>query len=142
MMKFDILLVDDDKLVKENIGSALEKMGNKVRVASSGEQAKSKLERDFFHVVVAEAEMHEISGMALLQYIKIHSANTAVVLLSASGNGQEAVEAMKMGAFDYLIKPITAESIHQVMNRINELFARKSKVSETETRDREVNDEA
>jgi len=119
-MKLNILLVDDDKLVNEFVGETLQRTRHDVTSVFSGEEAKKLLEQDTFDIVLTDIKMQKISGMDLLKFIKDKCPDTVVILMTAFGTVQNAVEAMKLGAFDYLVKPFSPDEIELVVNKAHD----------------------
>jgi DNA-binding NtrC family response regulator len=126
MMKLRILLVDDDKLVNEFVATTLQGTRHDVTTAFSGEEAKTILEQKTFDVVLTDIKMHKISGMDLLRSIRSNTPETVVIMITAYGTVQSAVEAMKLGAFDYLIKPSSPDEIELAINRAHEVIVLRS----------------
>jgi len=125
-MKLSVLIVDDDKLVNEFIGETLKRTRHDITTAFSGEEAMSLLEQKNYDIVLTDIKMHKISGMDLLRHIKATSPETVVIMITAYGKVKNAVEAMKLGAFDYLIKPASPDEIELAINRAHEVIALKS----------------
>ena len=125
-MKLNILLVDDDKLVNEFIGETLRRTRHNIVAAFSGEEAKQHLEQAPFDIVLTDIKMLRVSGMDLLRHVKTYTPETAVIMMTAFGTVQNAVEAMKLGAFDYLVKPFSPDEIELVISRAHEYVALRS----------------
>ena len=101
-----ILVVDDEINIREALATILEAEGYEVHAAASAEEAMSKLGEDFFQVVISDMRMDGGSGMDLLRWIRTDCPETEIILLTAYGSVEDAVEAMKLGAYDYLSKPV------------------------------------
>jgi DNA-binding NtrC family response regulator len=101
-----ILVVDDEINIREALAAILGAEGYEVHAAASAEEAISKLGEDFFQVVISDMRMDGGSGMDLLRWIRTNCPETEIILLTAYGSVEGAVEAMKMGAYDYLSKPV------------------------------------
>jgi two-component system, NtrC family, response regulator AtoC len=101
-----ILVVDDEINIREALATILESEGHEVHAAASAEEAISKLGEDFFQVVISDMRMNGGSGMDLLCWIRANCPETEIILLTAYGSVEGAVEAMKLGAYDYLSKPV------------------------------------
>jgi DNA-binding NtrC family response regulator len=125
-MKLSILVVDDDKLVNEFIGETLQRTRHDITTAFSGEEAMSLLEQKNYDIVLTDIKMQKISGMDLLRHIKATSPDTVVLMITAYGKVKNAVEAMKLGAFDYMIKPASPDEIELAINRAHEVIALRS----------------
>lgn len=101
-----ILVVDDEINIREALATILEAEGYEVHAAASAEEGISKLGKDFFQVVISDMRMDGGSGMDLLRWIRTDCPETEIILLTAYGSVEDAVEAMKLGAYDYLSKPV------------------------------------
>lgn len=100
-----ILLVDDDPLVLHGVARQLEADGFKVTQASSGKQALERLSSDHFDLIVTDLVMDEPNGLDVLEYTKRKIPNTAVIILTGYGDVHAAIDALRLGADDYLLKP-------------------------------------
>jgi len=125
-MKLNILVVDDDKLVNEFIAETLQRTRHEVSTAYSGEEAKALLEQNAYDIVLTDLKMHKVSGMDLLKIVKERTPEAVVIMITAFGSVKNAVEAMKLGAFDYLIKPSSPDEIELVINRAHDHIAIRS----------------
>jgi len=103
-----LLVVDDEEGVRTFLADALSDAGYVVAQAADGQAALALLGKTSFHVVLTDLRMPGVDGMALLQTIRRESPDTEVIVLTAHGSIENAVEAMKHGAFDYLQKPISS----------------------------------
>jgi two-component system, NtrC family, response regulator AtoC len=101
-----ILVVDDEINIREALATILEAEGYEVHAAASAEEGISKLGDGFFQVVISDMRMDSGSGMDLLRWIRTDCPETEIILLTAYGSVEDAVEAMKLGAYDYLSKPV------------------------------------
>ena len=101
-----ILVVDDEINIREALATILEAEGYEVHAAASADEGISKLGEDFFQVVISDMRMDGGSGMDLLRWIRTNCPETEIILLTAYGSVENAVEAMKLGAYDYLSKPV------------------------------------
>ena len=101
-----ILVVDDEVNIREALATILEAEGYEVYAAASADEGISKLGEDFFQVVISDMRMDGGSGMDLLRWIRTNCPETEIILLTAYGSVEDAVEAMKLGAYDYLSKPV------------------------------------
>ena len=102
-----VLVVDDEEGIRTFIGEVLEGEGLRVTLASDGTSAARFLDRESFHLMITDLKMPGLDGMTLLRKARSESPETEVVVLTAHGTVSGAVEAMKLGAFDYLDKPIS-----------------------------------
>ncbi len=112
-----ILVVEDDDLLREALCDTLMFVGYRVEFACNGIEALALLHRKPVDLVVSDVQMAAMDGHALLQNIKSTWANLPVVLMTAFGCVEKAVEAMRDGAADYLIKPFEAEVLIEMVSR-------------------------
>ena len=102
-----LLVVDDEASVRELLRRGLSQMGHFfVDVASNGLEATEKIEKDLFDLVLTDLKMPEMGGIELLKAIKETRPELTVIIMTAHGSIETAVEAMKIGADDYITKPI------------------------------------
>jgi|CXWL01.1.fsa_nt_gi two-component system response regulator FlrC len=101
-----ILVVDDEEGVREFIADALALDGHTVTTAADGEAALACLGRQAFEVLITDLRMPRLDGMELVRRARADVPETEIVVLTAHGTVETAVEAMKLGAFEYLRKPI------------------------------------
>ncbi len=102
-----ILIVDDEERVRLLLRTLIQKDGYECHTASNGVEALSALRENDFSVVVADLHMPELDGIGLLSAIKEAGIETVSIILTGHGDVPSAVEAMKLGAYDFLSKPIT-----------------------------------
>jgi two-component system response regulator FlrC len=101
-----VLVVDDDEGVRSYLQDALELAGHEVTAAVSGEAAVLALQKMAFHAILTDLRMTGMDGMALLRAARELSPEAQVIVLTAHGSVDTAVQAMKEGAFDFLQKPV------------------------------------
>lgn len=114
----NILIVDDEPLVRNFLNEVLKREGYRIDMAVDGESALKKVEKNYYDVIITDVRMPGINGLALLEKIKDLSPSTAVIVITAYGSIENAVEAMKVGAYDYLTKPIVPEQIKIVIQKV------------------------
>jgi two-component system response regulator FlrC len=102
-----VLVVDDEAGIRSFIAEVLEGEGLAVELAADGAQAAELLERRAFHLMITDLKMPRMGGMELLRFARRSVPEMEVVVLTAHGTVDSAVEAMKLGAFDYLGKPLS-----------------------------------
>ena len=112
-----ILIVDDDPENRELLAEALSLKGYSVVKASSGEEACQRAEEQEFRLVVSDIQMGAVSGIELLKWFRKQFADVPIVLLTAFGSVETAIEAMKHGAFDYLTKPVHLDEMYVIVER-------------------------
>jgi DNA-binding NtrC family response regulator len=106
-----VLVVEDDQPTRESLCEALRDGGMQVVAAASGEDAMGELDREQIDVMVSDVTMGGLSGIDLLKHCHEQHADTAVILVTAYGTIEAAVEAMRHGAFDYLTKPVDLDRL-------------------------------
>ena len=106
-----ILLVDDDKTALELLSEVLKGRGYDVDMSSSVNEALKKLKEFNYHAIITDLKMPEKSGMALLEYSSQNFPEIPVIMLTAYGTIQSAVEALKNGAYDYISKPVQIDEL-------------------------------
>ena len=106
-----ILLVDDEQDFVEMLSMRLEEAGEKVTAAFDGQQCLEKLADHDIDVVILDIKMPGMDGIQTLRKIKIMHPLTEVILLTGHGTTETAVEGMKLGAYDYLMKPADFEEL-------------------------------
>ncbi len=112
-----ILVVDDDAVARQLLADALRKDGYDVEIAAGGADAIALGGTRRFDVVLTDIRMGEVDGLAVLREFRRRSPETAIVLLTAFGSMDGAIEAIKQGAYDYLAKPFKKEEIRLVVRR-------------------------
>jgi two-component system response regulator HydG len=117
-MNGSILVVDDERTICIAIQRLLKGRGYEVATAASGEEAVEKLGVASVHLVITDLSLQGMSGMDLLRWVKQHAADTAVIVITAYGSEKIAVEAMKLGAADYLPKPFDNDELELVVDRV------------------------
>lgn len=106
-----ILVVDDEEVTRLSLAEILSLEGYQVASAKSGEEALQKLEKETFDLVLADLVMKEVDGLQVMKAVKKLSPETVVIMLTAYGTLESAIQAMRRGAYDYLIKPCGAQEI-------------------------------
>ncbi|MCW7753980.1 response regulator [Desulfobotulus sp. H1] len=109
--KLKILLVDDEEEFIVTLAERLELRGYQSTIAEDGESALAKFDPDFFDVVVLDLMMPGIGGLDVLARLKEIRQDTPVILLTGHGSTREGMEGMRLGAFDYLMKPLHIEEL-------------------------------
>jgi DNA-binding NtrC family response regulator len=112
-----ILIVEDDPNVGESIRLLLKKKGYALRLASNGKEALHLFRREMVDLVITDLVMPKMDGIELLEAVKDLKPETEVIVISAQGTIEKAVQAMKLGAFDFIEKPINPRVISWVVER-------------------------
>jgi DNA-binding NtrC family response regulator len=106
-----ILVVDDEPIVRESLGSWFREDGFKVDLAQSGKEALEKLTADFWDIFLIDIKMPQMDGLELQRKIKEINRDATIIIMTAYASVETAVEAMKQGAYDYIVKPFDPENL-------------------------------
>ena len=112
-----ILVVDDETSMQEFLRILLQRDGHDVSACGSADEALVALESDDWDLVVSDVRMPGMSGLELLDQVRQLAPETTVILITAHGTTESAVEAMKHGAYDYLTKPCSVDEIRLVVGK-------------------------
>jgi signal transduction histidine kinase len=112
-----ILVVDDDPAVLELVTEFLTSLGYKADTAANGKEACSLLEAQPYDLVLTDMMMPEMGGMELVQHLRLNHPDTLAIILTGFASFQTAVAATKLGAFDYLAKPLQLEVLQHSVER-------------------------
>ncbi|MGC9016684.1 MAG: sigma-54-dependent transcriptional regulator [Caldimicrobium sp.] len=110
-----ILVVDDEKLTLKNLSYVLSKEGYEVKTAESGTLALKYLQEEEFDVVITDLKMEKVTGLDVLEKCKEWWPDTEVVIITAYATVDSAIEAMKKGAYYYIMKPFKLEELRKVV---------------------------
>lgn len=113
-----ILIVDDELIVRESLGGWLERDGHKVDKAASGEEALEKCEKARYEILLLDIKMEGMSGLEVLKKVKENDPDVSVVMITAYGSIPSAIEAMKSGAYEYLLKPFDPDELMVLIEKI------------------------
>jgi two-component system, OmpR family, alkaline phosphatase synthesis response regulator PhoP len=113
-----ILVVDDERNIRRTLGMVLETAGYQVDSASDGEEALTKCREQHYDIAFVDLQMPQMGGLELTRFLRGLSSKTAVVILTAHGSVAKAVEAMKLGAVDFLEKPFDPKIIQLLAEEI------------------------
>src|SRR3989338_10118289 len=111
MSKERILIVDDEESIREFLEIMLRREKYEVATASNAKKALKTLEKENFDMVITDIQMPEMNGIELLGKIKDTDSDTVVIMVTAYGSTESAVEAMKLGAYDYITKPFKIDEL-------------------------------
>lgn len=115
-----ILVIDDDGLMRDACKDTLARSGHDIDSADSGTKGLALLNRWAYDVVLLDLRMPEMDGMTVLRQIKEQDPETVVIVISGYGSVTSAVEAMKLGAFDFLPKPFTPADLRRAVDMASE----------------------
>ncbi|MBP9853839.1 MAG: sigma-54-dependent Fis family transcriptional regulator [Candidatus Omnitrophica bacterium] len=116
--KYSILVVDDEPLIRESLFEIFKIEGFTTQMAASAEDALKFLEKFSADIVITDLKLPKMSGLDLLKEIKKNHKHTEVIMITGYGSIETAVEAMKIGAFDYVTKPINDSEIKLIIGNI------------------------
>ncbi len=116
-MKASVLIVDDDDVLRRALGDRCRHWGHAVEAADSGQEALAFVDRMSFDVIVLDLAMPGLSGLDVLDKLRAGDCGADVVVLSAHGSVEKAVEAVKRGAADFLTKPADFDLLERVIER-------------------------
>jgi DNA-binding NtrC family response regulator len=112
-----LLVVDDDRYIQSAMADYLRSLGHRTETASNCTEAMERMEEFPFEVVLCDVNLPDQDGFHLLQWSRENSPETSVILLTGFGTIESAVEAIRMGAFDYLTKPVIDEELRFSIER-------------------------
>ncbi len=116
-MEAKVLLVDDEQDFLDTLSNRLELRGLKVSAVTSGEQAVSEAQQKEYDAIIVDLSMPGIDGLETLRRIKANNPNAEIIMLTGHGSVASGVEAMKLGAGDFLQKPV---ELSELMSKIGE----------------------
>jgi len=117
-----IFVVDDERIIRVSLADDLRDAGHKVTEFSNASAAYAQLHELEPEVVITDLSMPGMDGIGLLKKIKEHNSDIQVLIMTAYSTVANAVEAMKLGAYDYITKPFNTDTILLTLNRLKELF--------------------
>ncbi|MFO0681009.1 MAG: response regulator [Sandaracinus sp.] len=112
-----ILVVDDEQVIREILADFLAMEGFDVRTAEDGSAALVELSRSSYDLVLSDLKMPNMGGLELLQAIQKHTPNVVTVIMTGFGTVETAIDAMKKGAYDYILKPFKVEEVVHTIRR-------------------------
>ncbi|MEE9225937.1 MAG: response regulator, partial [Bacteroidota bacterium] len=114
-----ILVVDDEKIIRESLSFILGKEGYDVSEAANGVEALNQLKQKPVDIVLTDLEMPQMKGIELLERVTRQFPETFVMIITAYGSLETAIAALRNGAFDYILKPVEFDD---VLHRIRRLI--------------------
>ncbi|MCX7668271.1 MAG: response regulator, partial [Atribacterota bacterium] len=121
MPAFRVLVADDERFMAEMLQEIFEEEGMLVETALDGKRALEKFHSSSFDLVLLDLRMPEMSGMDVLREIKRADPDVPEVVITAYGSVDNAVEALKVGAYDFVTKPFKIEELKNIVHRALEL---------------------
>lgn len=131
-----ILIVDDEEVLTLGYSKCLTKVGYEVKTAGSGEEAIKFLKDEMFDLVLLDIRLPHMSGMEVLSKALEIDPALIVIMITAHGSVQSAVDAMRMGAFDYLLKGFDHEELRTVVKKALDMYRLKREVSQLQENER------
>ena len=113
-----ILIVDDEKNIRMTLSQSLESLGVEMDMAGSGEEALAKLKGRDFGLILLDIRMPGMDGMEVLRQVREVRPDIRIIMITAYGTIESAVEAMKLGAADFLQKPFDPDEIRELVSRV------------------------
>ncbi len=120
MGKKPVLVVDDEKNIRLTFSETMTQMGFDTRTASNGEEALTKMQGTEFDLVLLDLRMPGMDGIEVLRRIRERYPKVRVIMITAHGTVESAVEAMKLGAVDFIQKPCTPDEIRGLVGKVME----------------------
>jgi CheY-like chemotaxis protein len=118
-----ILLVDEDSAFRSELGALVEEAGHSVTGVASAAKATDLLDREEFEVMFTDLHTGRVSGLELLRLAKKRWPRLLVVMLTGQATVESAVQALHVGAFDYIRKPVSASQVHRVLDLVGQQLA-------------------
>ena len=120
MKTLKVLIADDEKELRESISATLEHMGFETVLAVDGEEALQKMQDEDFAIAILDVNMPKKSGLEALRVIKEQDPSVLVLMITAHGNVTDAVEALRVGAFNYIEKPVKETHLRALVEKASE----------------------
>lgn len=120
MKNYSILIIDDEKSQRDILSGFLSKKGYKVYTAESGTQGLKLVKEKIIDIILSDFKMPEMTGIEILEEVSLINPNIGFVIITAYGTVENAVKAMRLGAIDYISKPVNLDELEIMLNRIIE----------------------
>lgn len=127
-MKPSLLIVDDERSIRVGLKGLLAKEGYEVATANNGDEALRLLDGQVFHLMLTDLRMPGLDGVSLLRQVKAHHPDVLIMMMTAYGSEKIAVEAMKAGAHDYIVKPFDNDEVKILVHQALEQHALRQEV--------------
>jgi len=132
--KLRILFVDDEAPIREVMKIELQRMGHDAVICEDGKAALAAADKNSFDAAIVDLRMPGLSGWDVIEHLKTVSPETDVIISTGHGNMEDAIQALRRGAYDFLTKPTKLAVISGVLNRVAEKRALRNKALALETR--------
>ena len=116
--KAKILIADDDPQMQLAINTTLARAGHEVTVVGDGKAALEKCDKESFDLIISDQRMPEMTGLELLESLSANGSKTPTIMITAHGTIDQAVDAMKYGAADFITKPFSSEDLMRTVERV------------------------
>ena len=113
-----ILIVDDEKNIRLTLAQSLETLGMETDSAEDGKEALAKLKEKEFGLILLDLRIPGVDGMEVLRQVRENNPDIRIIIITAYGTIELAVEAMKLGAVDFIPKPFVPEEIREMVARV------------------------
>ena len=120
-MKHNLLIIEDDKIMRVTLTDYLRSKGHGVVACSLGADGIAGFDKEDFSLVISDVMLPDMNGLDILKKIKEKAPRAVVLIITAYGTIKDAVEALKLGAFDYITKPFALEEFNLIINRALEV---------------------
>jgi CheY-like chemotaxis protein len=114
-----ILVVDDEQILRDTLGTLLTREGYRVEGAGDGQEALERLSRNQYHIIISDIEMPRMNGFELLKTVKERYPKTVVIMMTSFGDSYAVKECLLLGADEYITKPFKNFEINLVVERAN-----------------------
>lgn len=116
-MKFTILIIDDEKNIREGLAANFELEDYNVKTAASGEEGLEYVSKGDIDLVISDLRMNGMGGEEVLQRVTAQTPGVPVIILTGHGDVNSAVDAMRHGAYDFLLKPVDLDQLTMIVKR-------------------------
>ncbi len=115
-----VLIVDDDRMLADTLGETLERVGYDCTIATSGLEGSRRIDSDDWDVILTDLKMNDLDGLSILRKAREQLPDVEVVMITGFGDVKTAVEAIKLGAANYLTKPVDRDELRAVVHKASE----------------------
>lgn len=136
-----VLVVEDNTTMREGIVEVLTKMDLDVESVGNGQDALTRIRSHFYDLIITDYKMSPVDGLSVLRHAKEFSPDTEVVLITAFGTVEVAVEAMKLGAADFITKPFSPDELQVRIDKIRQVYMERRLFRQTDEENRYLRDE-
>ena len=112
-----ILVVDDEEIIRNLLQDTLSKTGYKTKTAKDGQEAIELIENEPFEIIITDLKMPGMNGVELLQHVQKINPDICILIITAYGTVESSVNAMKLGAYDYICKPFELEEMKVIIEK-------------------------